>query len=416
MRSSGQRSLDGVHDGGILRLHLGPETRDDLAGARDEELLEVPGDVARSAVGIGCRRQLLINGMTVVPVHVDLLEEREAHPIRGGAELLDLLWCSRLLSHELVAREANNGESTVGVGLLQALQSLVLRSQAALGCHVDDEERLPGILAERRLLTVQCVDGDVVKSHAAEDTGHSMLTPPGKAQNHVERVIRVKSMYAVVIRDSQLHWEERETPVPGDTELLVAVHAAGLNGADIMQRRGNYPAPPGTPADIPGMELAGEVIAVGSQVRQHVVGDRVMGLVGGGAQATMAVIDESHALAVPDALSWAEAGGFPEVFSTAFDAMFTHAGLAMGERVLISGAAGGVGTAAVQLAAAAGASVVATVRDATRHGEVALLGAGTVIDPADVAAHGPYDVVLELVGAASLPPSSRTWPSVPVSW
>ncbi len=210
-------------------------------------------------------------------------------------------------------------------------------------------------------------------------------------------------MHAVVIRDSQLYWEERETPVPGDTELLVAVHAAGLNGADIMQRRGNYPAPPGTPADIPGMELAGEVVAVGSQVRRYAPGDRVMGLVGGGAQASMAVIDESHALAVPDVLSWAEAGGFPEVFSTAFDALFTHAGLAMGERVLISGAAGGVGTAGVQLAAATGASVVATVRDAARRDEVALLGATTVIDPDDVAAHGPYDVVLELVGAASLP-------------
>ena len=210
-------------------------------------------------------------------------------------------------------------------------------------------------------------------------------------------------MYAVVIRDGQLHWEERATPVPGDTELLVAVRAAGLNGADMMQRLGHYPAPPGAPADIPGMELAGEVVAAGSHVSRFGPGDRVMGLVGGGAQASMAVIEESHALAVPDSLSWAEAGGFPEVFSTAFDALFTHARLSMGERVLVSGAAGGVGTAGVQLAAAAGASVVATVRDATRHDEVALLGATAVIDPAEVAAHGPYDVVLELVGAASLP-------------
>ena len=211
-------------------------------------------------------------------------------------------------------------------------------------------------------------------------------------------------MHAVVIRDSQLHWEERRRPVPGDTELLVAVHAAGLNGADMMQRLGHYPAPPGAPADIPGMELAGEVVAVGSQVSRFGPGDRVMGLVGGGAQASMAVIDESHALAVPDALSWAEAGGFPEVFSTAFDALFTHAHLAMGERVLVSGAAGGVGTAGVQLAAAAGASVVATVRDPGRRDEVALLGADHGHRPGRrVAEHGPYDVVLELVGAASLP-------------
>jgi NADPH:quinone reductase len=117
----------------------------------------------------------------------------------------------------------------------------------------------------------------------------------------------------------------------------------------------------------------------------------------------MAVVDESHALAVPDSLPWPEAGGFPEVFSTAFDALFSGAELKMGERVVISGAAGGVGTAAVQLAAAAGAVVVATVRDPARHSEVSALGADEAIDPDDVEAHGPYDVVLELVGAASLP-------------
>jgi NADPH:quinone reductase len=210
-------------------------------------------------------------------------------------------------------------------------------------------------------------------------------------------------MHAVVIRETQLYWEERDDPVARDTELLIAVHAAGLNGADLMQRAGFYPAPPGAPADIPGMEVAGEVVAVGEQVTRFTAGDRVMALVGGGGQATMAVLDESHALAVPDSLPWPEAGGFPEVFSTAFDALFTQADLRMGERVLVSGAAGGVGTAGVQLAAATGATVVATVRDAARRPEVAALGAAVVIDPGEVAAHGPYDVVLELVGAASLP-------------
>ena len=210
-------------------------------------------------------------------------------------------------------------------------------------------------------------------------------------------------MRAVVIRDKELYWEERDDPEPGDTELLLAVRAAGLNGADMMQRQGLYPAPPGAPADIPGMEVAGEVVAVGAQVTRFSAGARVMALVGGGGQATMAVVEESHALAVPDSLTWPEAGGFPEVFSTAFDALFTRADLRMGERVLISGAAGGVGTAGVQLAAATGASVVATVRHAALHEEVRALGAGVVIDPDGVAAHGPYDVVLELVGAASLP-------------
>ncbi|HEX3796464.1 MAG TPA: zinc-binding dehydrogenase [Acidimicrobiales bacterium] len=209
-------------------------------------------------------------------------------------------------------------------------------------------------------------------------------------------------MQAVVIRESQLHWEEREDPVPGDTEMLVAVHAAGINGADMLQRIGLYPPPAGSPADIPGMEFAGEVVAIGSQVHQHAVGDRVMAVVGGGAQATMALVDEAHVQVVPDSLPWPEAGGFPEVFWTAYDALFTQANVQMGERVLVTGAAGGVGTAGVQLAAATGALVTATVRDPARRDEVAALGASVVIDPDQVGSHGPYDVVLELVGAASL--------------
>ncbi len=209
-------------------------------------------------------------------------------------------------------------------------------------------------------------------------------------------------MHAVVIRDGRLWWEERADPVPGDTELLVAVKAAGINGADISQRAGGYPAPAGWPQDIPGMEMAGEVVGVGRQVTLFAPGDRVMAVVGGGAQATLAYVDESHALPVPDALSWPEAGGFPEVFSTAYDALFTQAGLQTGERVLVSGAAGGVGTAGVQLAAAAGATVTATVRDASRREEVAALGASVVVEPGREGEGGPYDVVLELVGAPSL--------------
>ncbi len=209
-------------------------------------------------------------------------------------------------------------------------------------------------------------------------------------------------MHAAVIQDGHLVYEEREDPVPGDTELLVAVRAAGINGADIAQRAGFYPAPPGWPQDIPGMEMAGEVVGVGRAVTLFSPGDRVMALVGGGAQATLAFVDESHALAVPASLPWAQAGGFPEVFSTAYDALFTQAGLAMGERVLVSGAAGGVGTAGVQLAAATGAVVVATVRDPGRREAVAALGAEVVAAPGEEADHGPYDVVLELVGTPSL--------------
>jgi NADPH:quinone reductase-like Zn-dependent oxidoreductase len=209
-------------------------------------------------------------------------------------------------------------------------------------------------------------------------------------------------VHAVVIQDGRLLWEEREDPVPGDTELLVAVRAAGINSGDLMQRAGFYPAPPGWPQDIPGLEMAGEVVKVGRHVTLFAPGDRVMAVVGGGAQATLAFVDETHALAVPDSLPWPEAGGFPEAFWTAYDALFTQAGLGMGERVLVSGAAGGVGTAGVQLAATSGAIVTASVRDASRRDGVAALGASAVIEPGQEHEHGPFDVVLELVGAPSL--------------
>ena len=190
--------------------------------------------------------------------------------------------------------------------------------------------------------------------------------------------------------------------MPGDTELLIAVRAAGVNGADLAQRRGEYPPPPGWPVDVPGLELAGEVVRVGGRVTRFTVGDRVMALVGGGAQATRATVDETHALPVPAGLSWPQAGGFPEVFATAFDALFSQGGLALGERVLVSGAAGGVGAAAVQLAAVAGARVSGHGARSSLRDAVAALGAAEVVAPDEVAGRGPYDVVLELVGADDL--------------
>lgn len=210
-------------------------------------------------------------------------------------------------------------------------------------------------------------------------------------------------MHAVTIVDGDLEWLEHPDPVPGDRDLLVAVRGAGLNGGDLMQRRGRYPAPPGEPADIPGLEVAGEVLEVGRAVRDFAVGDRVMAVVGGGGQAELAVVHERTALAVPEGLGWAEAGGFPEVFTTAHDALFTQCGLSAGERLCVHGAAGGVGVAAVQLGALAGARVTATVRDPGRRAAVAALGAGvTVVDPDAVVDHGPFDVILELVGAPNL--------------
>lgn len=209
-------------------------------------------------------------------------------------------------------------------------------------------------------------------------------------------------MRAVTIVDGSLEWRAHPDPVPGRGELLVAVRAAGLNGADLLQRRGLYPPPPGSPPDIPGLEFAGEVVEAGPGTTRHGAGDRVMGIVGGGGQAELVAVDERTVLPVPAAVEWEAAGGFPEVFTTAHDALFTQAGLIAGERVLVSGAAGGVGTAGIQLAAAAGARVVATVRNPDLHEAVGALGAHEVVLPVDVAGAGPYDVVLELVGAASL--------------
>lgn len=209
-------------------------------------------------------------------------------------------------------------------------------------------------------------------------------------------------MRAVTIRDQDLSVEDHPDPTPGAGECLVRVRAAGLNGADMMQRRGHYPAPPGAPQDIPGLELAGEVIERGAGANRFEVGDRVMGIVAGGGQAELAVVHERILMPVPGNLDWTEAGGVPEVFTTAHDAVFTQAGLKAGERLLVHGGAGGVGTAAIQLGHAAGARVTATVRNPDRRAGVAELGA-EVIAPEEFVERGPFDVILELVGAPNLP-------------
>jgi NADPH:quinone reductase-like Zn-dependent oxidoreductase len=199
-------------------------------------------------------------------------------------------------------------------------------------------------------------------------------------------------MRAVTIRDKEIVVEDRPDPEPGSGEILVRVRAAGLNGADIMQRAGMYPAPPGSPQDIPGLEFAGEVVAAGPGATRFAAGDRVMAVVGGGGQAELATVHERQAMPVPGALDW----------PTAHDAIFTPAGLRPGERFLVHGAAGGVGTAAVQLGASAGARVTATVRRAEARDTVRELGAHEVLDPEGFEEHGPFDVILELVGAPNL--------------
>lgn len=219
-------------------------------------------------------------------------------------------------------------------------------------------------------------------------------------------------MRAVTITDDhRLLVDERPDPEPGPGQVLVRVHGAGLNRADLVQVQGGYPAPAGSPADIPGLEFAGEVAALGEGVTEWSVGDRVFGIAGGGGQAELLAIPAAHCVAVPDGLDLVTAGGIPEVFATAHDALVTQAGGAAGDVVLIHAVGSGVGTAGLQLAKALGATVVGTARTPDKLERCRALGldhavlAPRELDPLALAeqitaAAGPVDVVLELVGGA----------------
>src|SRR4051812_30917574 len=208
-------------------------------------------------------------------------------------------------------------------------------------------------------------------------------------------------MRAATIRDGSIAVEEHPDPVPDDSDLLVRVHGAGLNGADMLQLKGAYPAPPGAPQDIPGLELAGEVVECGPGVQRFEPGDRVMSIVAGGGQAELAVVHERTAMPTPEELDWTAAGGVPEVFTTAHDALFTQAGRTVGERLLVHGAAGGVGMAAVQLGVMVGARVTATVRNEHAREQIAALGVNAIA-PEGFGDAGPFDVILELVGGPNM--------------
>ena len=194
--------------------------------------------------------------------------------------------------------------------------------------------------------------------------------------------------------------EDRPDPEPAKFEVVIAPAFSGLNPADVLQREGRHPVPPGSPTDIPGLEVAGAVVAVGEAVTAFGVGDRAMGLVGGGGHATRVVANERELAAVPDVLDDAQAAAVPEAFVTAFDAIL-QAGLVAGDTLLVNGANGGVGTAAVQIARTLGARVIASVRSEKLRPAVAALGAEAL--PAEqafrrVAELGGADVILELVG------------------
>jgi putative PIG3 family NAD(P)H quinone oxidoreductase len=223
-----------------------------------------------------------------------------------------------------------------------------------------------------------------------------------------------ESMRAIVVREpggpEVLELRGVPRPVPGKGEVRVRVAASGLNRADLVQRRGQYPAPPGWPQDIPGLEFSGTVEALGDGAEAR-VGQRVMGIVGGGGYAEAVVLHARELVPVPDGMSLADAGAVPEVFMTAFDALFAQLHLAIGETVLVHAVGSGVGTAALQLARAAGARVIGTSRTAAKlerarelgleHG--VLTGAGDWAQRVlELTGGRGADVILDLVGAPYL--------------
>lgn len=212
--------------------------------------------------------------------------------------------------------------------------------------------------------------------------------------------------------------EVPDPPSPSANQVTVRVRAAALNRADLLQRLGRYPAPAGFPPDIPGLEFAGEVLATGPEVQRWKSGQRVFGITGGGAQAELVITPEDQLAEVPPNLNWIQAAAVPEVFITAHDALFATASLQAGESVLIHAAGSGVGTAAIQLARAAGAEVFGTARTAAKLEQAAHLGLSASIavgDPSSIVeavrdwtkGEG-VDVVLDLVGAAYLDANLRS--------
>ncbi|CAN5485643.1 NAD(P)H-quinone oxidoreductase [soil metagenome] len=208
-----------------------------------------------------------------------------------------------------------------------------------------------------------------------------------------------------------LEEQQRPLPEPGPGEVRVRVRASALNRADLIQRRGGYPAPPGVPADVPGLEYAGEFDALGPRAGLWAVGDRVMGIIGGGGHAEYVVVHEREAVRVPSEISWEEAAAVPEVFMTAFDALFHRLDLQLGERLLIHAVGSGVGTAAVQLARSAGAIVLGTSRTPEKLESARELGLHVGIDSAAEdyveavlreTEDAGVDAVLNLIGGRSL--------------
>lgn len=219
---------------------------------------------------------------------------------------------------------------------------------------------------------------------------------------------------AIVIREpgdpDVLELGTVDLPEPGPTQVLVQVAAAGLNRADCLQRRGFYPAPPGVPAEVPGLEFAGTIAEVGSKVSGWSPGDRVMGIVGGGGMAELVVTESRELMRVPEALSLQEAAAVPEVFLTVFDGVVVQGGLGEGDTVLYHAVASGIGTAGIQIARAVGATSIGTSRTADKLARCEALGLdhavlvndGQFAEGVLEAAPKGVDVILDTIGAAYL--------------
>jgi NADPH:quinone reductase len=209
------------------------------------------------------------------------------------------------------------------------------------------------------------VDSVTVVVHYPYGAGH---TAEGS------RVVGSRTVKAATINEGRIEVVDRPTPVPVDDQVLVRVHGAGLNRADLLQLAGNYPAPPGSPPDIPGLEFSGIAEACGPAATGVTPGAHVFGISGGGAQAEYIVAPAAQCAALPDGLDIVTMGGAPEAFVTAHDALVTRAGLQAGEWVLVHAVGSGVGTAALQLATALGARVIGTARTQSKLDRCAELG------------------------------------------
>lgn len=212
-----------------------------------------------------------------------------------------------------------------------------------------------------------------------------------------------------VVEDQKLVWQEVDTPEPKSNEVQIKVHATAINRADLLQRQGMYPPPPGA-SDVMGLECAGEVIAVGDAVTNHKVGDSVCALLAGGGYAEVVTVDAGSALPVPKGLTMEQAAALPEVFATAWLNLYMEAGLRPGESVILHAGASGVGTAGIQLCKAFDNPVFVTVGSADKLSACIELGAnagsnrheGSFVEPAQAFSPNGIDVILDPVGGAYL--------------